>query len=85
MINSKVKHHVEKTLDLADHSMSPKTWTKWPRRIYLVLLPLSWPLLSLWSMIVMFLVISSILFCGVGVLWFLFKDYCADLWRGGEP
>ncbi len=84
MINSATKNAVEKTLDLADRNMSPQAWSKWPRRIYLFTLPLSWPLLSLWCMLVMLLVFLAMAICGIGALSFRLKDYCAVLWKGDD-
>ena len=78
-----MKQTIEKALDLADHSMSPKKWSTWPRRAYLVTLPVSAPVLVLWNILVMFLVLLAACFCLAGYLVFTLRDCCVQMWKGG--
>lgn len=79
-----MKRTIEKALDLADHSMSPKKWSAWPRRAYLVTLPVSAPALVLWNVVVMLLVLLAAAVCFAGYLIFALIEYCAKVWKGGD-
>lgn len=80
-MSDKAKDALTAVLDWLDLTMTPKRWNIYARRAYLILLPVSAPLVALWSMIAMISVLAVAAILWVALLVCKFGEYSAELWK----
>lgn len=83
-VNPRVEKAIEAFLDFCDLIMTPRRWPTDVRRVYVLLFPVSFPILGVISILIMVAVLLLAMVCGAVSGLFSLSDYLKKLWEDAE-